>query len=55
MVRGAFPQVLAEFLETFPVGVFTIDGEGIIVYVNRQQCDNSCLSRDALVGKHYCT
>jgi PAS domain S-box-containing protein len=52
-MQPAFPQARADFLDPFPVGVFAIDQEGIIVYVNSKQCENSRLTRGELVGKNY--
>jgi PAS domain S-box-containing protein len=50
---SAFPQALADFFDPSPVGIFAIDREGLIVYVNPKQCENSRLTRDDLVGKNY--
>lgn len=48
-----FPQTLVDFLDVSPVGVFALNGEGTIVYVNPKQCEISRLTRDELVGQNY--
>jgi len=50
-----FPQALAALFEPAPFGVFVIDAEGIIVYVNPCQCENSRLAPEDFMGKHYRT
>ncbi|MGE0683739.1 MAG: PAS domain-containing protein [Candidatus Binatia bacterium] len=52
-MSSAFPQVLADFLKPTLLGVCAIDREGIIVYINPTQCENSRLTCDELVGKNY--
>ncbi len=50
-----FPQILAALFEAAPFGVFAIDQEGVIVYVNPRQCESSQLQREDFIGKHYRT
>lgn len=55
MARSSLPRGLRSFLEALPVGVFVLDREGTIVYVNPQQCANSSFARADLIGQHYRT
>ncbi|MCS6925909.1 MAG: PAS domain S-box protein [Candidatus Binatia bacterium] len=55
MARSSLSRGLRSFLAVLPIGVFVLDREGTIVYVNRQQCENSCFTRAALIGRHYRT
>jgi len=55
MTRCSLPPQLSSFLAELPVGVFVLDREGTIIYVNRQQCEHSRLARADLIGQHYRT
>ncbi|HEV8712828.1 MAG TPA: PAS domain S-box protein [Candidatus Binatia bacterium] len=54
-MRSPFPQTLIALFEAAPFGVFAIDQQGIIVYVNLRQCENSQLPWEDFIGKHYRT
>ncbi len=54
-MRSPFPHALAALFEAAPFGVFAIDQEEVIVYVNPRQCEHSQLQREDFINKHYRT
>src|ERR1041385_1963926 len=48
--RNPLDEIGALFADA-PFGIIATDPSGLIVYVNRRQCENSGLTQDAFLGK----